>query len=59
MRARSSVLLLGIVGMLEPLLFTSLVVVQGILQPDYSHIVMPISALAAWLTPWRLKKEGT
>jgi hypothetical membrane protein len=29
-------------------LFVGLVIVQGMLQPDYSHIAMPISALAAW-----------
>jgi hypothetical membrane protein len=28
------------------------VIAQGILQPDYSHIAMPISALAAWPAGW-------
>jgi hypothetical membrane protein len=32
--------------------FTTLVIVQGILQPDYSHITMPVSALAAWPAGW-------
>jgi hypothetical membrane protein len=41
--------LAGIVG---PLLFTSLVVLQGLLQPGYSHVRLPISALAAWPTGW-------
>jgi hypothetical membrane protein len=35
-----------------PLFFIALVVAQGILQPDYSHIAMPISALAAWPAGW-------
>jgi hypothetical membrane protein len=39
----------GIVG---PISFVALVIVQGILQPDYSHIAMPISALAAWPAGW-------
>ena len=34
-------------GIAGPIWFTALVIVQGILQPDYSHIAMPISALAA------------
>jgi hypothetical membrane protein len=39
-------------GVVIPVWFTTLVVVQGWLQPDYSHIRMPISALAAWPTGW-------
>jgi len=35
-----------------PLFFIALVVAQGMLQPDYSHIAMPISALAAWPAGW-------
>ena len=31
---------------------TTLVVVQGVLLPDYSHVRMSISALAAWPTGW-------
>ena len=44
-----TVALAGIIG---PLLFTSLVIVQGVLQPGYSQVRMPISALAAWPTGW-------
>ena len=44
-----TVALAGIIG---PALFTILVVVQGLLQPDYSHVMMPISALAAWPAGW-------
>jgi hypothetical membrane protein len=39
-------------GLLVPIWFTALVVVQGRLQPDYSHIALPISALAAWPYGW-------
>ena len=39
-------------GLLAPILFTTLVVVQGSLQPDYDHVAMPISALAAWPLGW-------
>jgi len=38
--------------MIGPLFFSSLVIAQGILQPDYSPIAMPISALAAWPAGW-------
>ena len=39
-------------GLLTPIWFTTLVVVQGRLQPDYSQIALPISALAAWPYGW-------
>ena len=42
----------AIAGMIGPIWFVTLVIVQGILQPDYSHIRMPISALAAWPAGW-------
>ena len=49
-RPRTSTLALaGIVG---PIWFTTLVVLQGWLLPDYSHVRLPISALAAWPTGW-------
>jgi hypothetical membrane protein len=38
--------------MIGPLFFIALVIVQGVLHPDYSHIAMPISALAAWPAGW-------
>jgi hypothetical membrane protein len=44
--------LLAIAGMIGPVLFILVVVAQGILQPDYSHVAMPISALAAWSAGW-------
>lgn len=43
---------LAIAGMVMPAWFTTLVIIQGIMQPDYSHIAMPISALAAWPAGW-------
>jgi len=38
--------------MVGPIVFVTLVVIQGVLQPDYSHIAMPVSALAAWPAGW-------
>jgi hypothetical membrane protein len=38
--------------MAGPILFTVLVILQGLLQPDYSHVKDPISALAAWPAGW-------
>jgi hypothetical protein len=38
----------GVAGLLAPMVFIGLVILQGALQPDYSHTAMPISALAAW-----------
>jgi hypothetical membrane protein len=43
---------LAVAGMIGPLFFIALVIAQGLLQPDYSHIAMPISALAAWPAGW-------
>jgi hypothetical membrane protein len=43
---------LALAGIIGPILFTTLVIVQGLLQPDYSHVRLPISALAAWPTGW-------
>lgn len=43
---------LAAAGIVGPVLFTSLVLVQELLQPDYSRIAMPISALAAWRLGW-------
>jgi len=41
---------LAFAGITAPIIFTVLVIVQGMIQPEYSHVVMPISALAVW--PW-------
>lgn len=43
---------LALAGIIGPVWFTTLVVVQGFLLPDYSHVTLPISALAAWPTGW-------
>lgn len=52
MATRPSIARLALAGIIAPFWFITLVVVQGILQPDYSHIAMPISALAAWPAGW-------
>jgi hypothetical membrane protein len=51
-RRRLPTELLGIAGIIGPICFIALVIAQGILQPDYSHTLMPISALAAWPAGW-------
>ena len=43
---------LALAGLVAPLWFTVLVVIQSVLQPDYSQIAQPISALAAWPLGW-------
>ena len=43
---------LAYAGIAGPIIFTVLVIVQGVSQPDYSHIRLPISALAAWPLGW-------
>ena len=52
MRRRVPIKPLALAGMIGPIGFITLVIAQGILQPDYSHISMPISALAAWPAGW-------
>jgi hypothetical membrane protein len=39
-------------GLFTPLWFVALVVLQGALNPGYSHVALPISALAAFDTGW-------
>jgi hypothetical membrane protein len=43
---------LALAGIVGPVLFTGLVILQGLLQPDYSPVALPISALAAWPLGW-------
>jgi hypothetical membrane protein len=43
---------LALAGIIGPIWFTTLVALQGWLLPDYSHVRLPISALAAWPTGW-------
>jgi hypothetical protein len=38
---------LAVAGLVAPVWFTAMVVIQGALHPGYSHVAMPISALAA------------
>jgi hypothetical membrane protein len=44
--------LVAVAGIVGPVWFTVLVVVQSVLQPDYSQIAQPVSALAAWRLGW-------
>ena len=44
--------LLTLAGIAGPVCFTTLVILQGFLLPDYSHVRDAISALAAWPTGW-------
>lgn len=43
---------LALAGFIGPVVFAALILVQGFLLPDYSHVRFPISALAAWPTGW-------
>jgi hypothetical membrane protein len=43
---------LALAGIIGPAIFAMLIVVQGFLVPGYSHVRLPISALAAWPTGW-------
>jgi hypothetical membrane protein len=43
---------LALAGIIGPIWFTVLVVVQSLLQPDYSQLAHPISALSAWPLGW-------
>jgi hypothetical membrane protein len=43
---------LAAAGLVGPTWFAVLVVLQGLLHPDYSHVALPISALAAWPSGW-------
>ena len=52
MRTRLPLKPLAFAGIVGPIGFIVVVVIQGRMQPDYSHISMPISALAAWPAGW-------
>src|SRR5713101_4567384 len=39
-------------GIAAPIVFTILLIVQGMLHPEYSHVTMPISALSARPGGW-------
>ena len=51
-RTASRVRTLALAGVVGPVLFTVLVILQGLLIPAYSHVSLPISALEAWPTGW-------
>lgn len=42
----------GVAGIVGPVLFVTSIFVQGLINPSYSHVSLPISALAAWPTGW-------
>lgn len=52
MTTRSRTRTLALAGFVAPVWFTAMVVIQGELHPHYSHVTMPISALAAWPMGW-------
>ena len=43
---------LAYAGIVGPVVFTVLVILQGVWQPDYDYVRLPISALAAWPLGW-------
>jgi len=43
---------LAAAGIVGPVLFVVVALVQSLLHPDYSHVALPISALAAWPGGW-------
>jgi hypothetical membrane protein len=43
---------LAMAGIIAPIIFTLLVIVQSVLQPDYGQVTQPISALSAWPLGW-------
>jgi len=51
-RTQSWARTLALAGIIGPIWFISLIVLQGFLLPDYSHVEMAVSALAAWPTGW-------
>jgi hypothetical membrane protein len=51
-RIHSTAVPLVLAGLIAPFQFIALVILQGVLQPGYSHVVQPISALAALPVGW-------
>src|SRR4026209_1046851 len=51
-RTASRVRTLALAAVVGPVLFTVLVILQGLLIPAYSHVSLPISALEAWPSGW-------
>jgi len=42
----------AVAGIVGPILFVLVVIVQSVLHPDYSQVRLPISGLAAWPGGW-------
>ncbi|MDP8932423.1 MAG: DUF998 domain-containing protein [Actinomycetota bacterium] len=49
---RSVIAALAAAGIVGPVIFAVVVLVQSLLHPDYSQVALPISALAAWPGGW-------
>ena len=49
---RSVTIALAAAGIIGPVMFAAVALVQSLLHPDYSHVALPISALAAWPGGW-------
>src|SRR5215210_5391507 len=49
---RSVISVLATAGIVGPIIFVLIVIVQSLLHPDYSQVKLPISALAAWPGGW-------
>jgi len=49
---RSVISVLATAGIVGPIIFVLIVIVQSLLHPDYSQLKLPISALAAWPGGW-------
>jgi len=55
MERRLPMTLIALTGVIGPLAFIALVIAQGLMHPDYSHVAMPVSALTAWPGGWLQK----
>jgi hypothetical membrane protein len=49
---RSVIVALAVAGIVGPIIFAVVALIQSLLHPDYSHVALPISALAAWPGGW-------
>ncbi len=52
MERHSVIAALATAGIVGPIIFAVVAVVQSLIHPDYSDMALPISALAAWPDGW-------
>src|SRR5215218_896845 len=52
LKRRSVIASLAVAGIVGPIIFAVVAVVQSLIHPDYSDMALPISALAAWPGGW-------